>query len=310
MPTSPRVVTISRILCPTDFSDGAAAAVSYGAALAITYGATLRLLHVATPFPVVVPYADLPGATRLYDLHRDEAGVALATEAARLRAVHATVDSALRDGHVVREILAEADAYLADLIVLGTHGRSGFERLVLGSVTEKVLRQAGCAVLTVPPGTAGSGSARSLWGRVLCAHDGSSASQDGVDYAASLAERTGARLTLLSVVEALPYGGDFTGPAFGAFHAARERHAIEALDTALAPGVRARLRVNDRVVYGKPSQQILEVAAQETPDVIVLGVQGRGAVDQLVFGSTANHVVRHALQPVLTVRRAGTGAAP
>jgi nucleotide-binding universal stress UspA family protein len=112
------------------------------------------------------------------------------------------------------------------------------------------------------------------------------------------------------VVEALPYGGDFTGPAFGAFHAARERHAIEALDTALAPGVRARLRVNDRVVYGKPSQQILEVAAQETPDVIVLGVQGRGAVDQLVFGSTANHVVRHALQPVLTVRRAGAGAAP
>jgi nucleotide-binding universal stress UspA family protein len=70
------------------------------------------------------------------------------------------------------------------------------------------------------------------------------------------------------------------------------------------------VRVNDRVVYGRPSQQILEVAAQDLPDVIVLGVQGRGALDQLMYGSTVNHVVRHAQQPVLTVRRAGAGASP
>jgi nucleotide-binding universal stress UspA family protein len=301
-------VTIGRILCPTDFSEFSTAAVTYAAALAATYGATLKLVHVATPFPIVAPYSNLPGNTRLYDVHRDQAAEGLAAAAPRLLSEGVSVDTELREGHVVREILAAADGFGADLLVLGTHGRGGFERLVLGSVTEKVLRQATCAVLTVPLAAAERATSPVRWARILCAHDGSAASQAGVSYAVSLAERTHARLTLLSVVEALPYGGDFTGPAFAAFHADRERHAIEALDSALTRGTRARLRVDDRVVYGKPSQQILEVAAQEPPDVIVLGVQGRGALDQWMFGSTANHVVRHAEQPVLTVRSPAEGS--
>lgn len=301
-------VTLDRILCPTDFSEFSTAAVAYAAALAATYGAALKLLHVATPFPIVAPYSNLPGNTRVYDVHRDQAAEGLAAEAARLRGEGVSVDTELREGHVVREVLAAADAFAADLIVLGTHGREGFERLVLGSVTEKVLRRASCAVLTVPTAAVGRATTPTRWARILCAHDGSAASRAGVAYAVSLAERTRAHLTLLSVVEALPYGGDFTGPAFAAFHADRERHAVEALDAALPRGTRSRLHVDDRIVYGKPSQQILEVAAQEHPDLIVLGVQGRGALDQLMFGSTANHVVRHAEQPVMTVRSPAEGA--
>jgi nucleotide-binding universal stress UspA family protein len=308
MTTASPVVTIDRILCPTDFSEFSTAAVAYAAALAATYGATLKLLHVATPFPIVAPYSNLPGTAHIYDIHRDQAAEGLAAEAVRLRGEGVAVDTELREGHVVREVIAAADAFAADLVVLGTHGRGGFERLVLGSVTEKVLRQASCAVLTVPLAAIGQATAPIRWARILCAHDGSAASQAGVAYAVSLAERTKARLTLLSVVEALPYGGDFTGPAFAAFHADRERHAIEALDSALTRGTRSRLHVDDRVVYGKPSQQILDVAAQEHPDVIVLGVQGRGALDQWMFGSTANHVVRHAAQPVLTVRSPAEGS--
>lgn len=308
MTTASPDVTLGRILCPTDFSDFSAAAVSYAAALAATYGAALRLLHVTTPFPIVVPYANVPGNPGLLESQREQAATALAAEAARVHGEGVTVDTVLRDGHVVREILAAADEFAADLIVLGTHGRGGFERLVLGSVAEKVLRQASCAVLTVPHGAVGRAGLSGRWARVLCAHDGSSASLAGVGYAVSLAERTGARLTLVSVVEALPYGGDFTGPTFEAFHTNRERHAVEALNAALGPDLRARLQVEDRVVYGKPSEQILQVAAQESPDVIVIGVQGRGALDQLLFGSTANHVVRHAEQPVLTVRRRSDGA--
>ena len=118
---------------------------------------------------------------------------------------------------------------------------------MLGSVAEKVLRQAACAVLTVPHASVGRAAAPVRWARILCAHDGSAASHAGVAYAVSLAERTRARLTLLSVVEALPYGGDFTGPAFAAFHADREHHAVEALDAALSRGTRSRLHVDDRV---------------------------------------------------------------
>ena len=240
MTTASPVATIGRILCPTDFSECSVAAVAYAAGLATTYGATLKLLHVATPFPVVAPYSNLPGNTRVYDVHRDQAAEGLAAEAARLRGEGVSVDTELREGHVVREILAAADAFAADLLVLGTHGRGGFERLVLGSVTEKVLRQAACAVLTVPLAAVGRTTNPVRWTRILCAHDGSAASRAGVAYAVSLAERTQAQLTLLSVVEALPYGGDFTGPAFATFHADRERHAVEALDSARSLAARGR----------------------------------------------------------------------
>ncbi len=66
--------------------------------------------------------------------------------------------------------------------------------------------------------------------------------------------------------------------------------------------------MKDRLVYGHPGQQVLEVAAQENPDLIVMGVQGRGAIDLLMFGSTANYVVRQAHCPVLTVRPPAAGA--
>jgi nucleotide-binding universal stress UspA family protein len=308
MTPSPRgVVTLGRVLCPTDFSDFSAAAVSYAAALAATYGGTLRLLHVTTPFPIVAPYTNMTGDPQLFEAQREQARKMLAAEAARVRSVRVTVDTDLRDGPAVHEILESAQDFGADVIVLGTHGRGGFERLVLGSVTEKVLRKAPCAMLTVPHAVIGRDLGAVRWERILCAHDGSAASQDGVDYAVSLAERTGARLVLLGVVESIPYGGDFTSPEYSAFRREREQHAVSALDLALEPDVRSRLRVDERIVYGKPSQQILAVAAQDRPDVIVMGIQGRGALDLLMFGSTANHVVRHAEQPVLTVRRA-TGA--
>ncbi|MGD9905202.1 MAG: universal stress protein [Vicinamibacterales bacterium] len=305
-----RAVRLERVLCPTDFSDFSAAAVSTAAAVAASFGARVRLLHVITPFPIVAPYAAVPGDPGVFAAQRDQAARALAAEAARVGAAGVPVDTECRTGPAVREVLGAAADFAADLVVVGTHGRGGFERLVLGSVTEKLVRRARCAVLTVPRAAVGREAAAVRWSRILCAHDGSAASQDGVDYAVALAERTGAALVLVSVVEALPYGGDFTSPAFAAFHKDRERHAIGALDRALEPAVRTRLAVSDRVVYGKPWRQILETAGQEGADLLVLGVQGRGAVDLAMFGSTANEVVRHAEMPVLTVRRTASGSQP
>lgn len=302
--TSPQAPALARVLCPTDFSEFASAAVTYAAALAASYGSSLRLLHVLTPFPIVAPLGDVPGNVRLYETQRTQGQLALEAEAARVRRPGFTVDVELREGGAVHEILAAAEAWPADLIVLGTHGRGGVERLVLGSVAEKLLRKTRCAVLTVPHdaiATAQAGAVRVA--HILCPHDGSAASAAGVAYAVALAERTGARLTLMSVVESIPYGGDFTGPDFAAFRAARDQHAQEALDSAVSAEVRVSCNVHERLVYGHPARQIIEVAGQETPDLIVMGVQGRGAFDLLMFGSTTNHVVRHAACPVLTVRR-------
>jgi len=310
VPPTEAVMTVShrpafrRVLCPTDFSEFSTASLTYAAALAASYGSALRLLHVLTPFPIVPPLVDVPGGAQLYESQRLQGQQALEAEAARIRRPGVTVDVELRDGSAVHEVLTAAREWQADLIVLGTHGRGGVERLVLGSVAEKVLRKATCAVLAVPHGAIASAGGAERITHVLCAHDGSEASAAGVAYAVSLASATGAKLTLVSVVEALPYGGDFTGPDFAAFRAARDAHAREALDSALPADVRVHCNVHDRLVYGHPAQQILEVAAQEAPDLLVMGVQGRGALDLLMFGSTANHVVRHASCPVLTVRPA------
>lgn len=303
--TTIRPVTLTRVLCPTDFSEFSAAALDYGAALAASYGSSLRLMHVIAPFPITGPYLDLPGGGPLYEAAADEARALLAAEAERVRRPGVTVDTELREGNAVPEILAVAQAWPADLLVMGTHGRGGFERLVLGSVAEKVLRKATCAVLAVPHDAVATAQQRGARiGHVLCAHDGSDASALGVAYAVSLAERTGARLTLLSVVESLPQGDTFAGAEYATFRAAREQHAREALDTAVPADVRVACNVHDRLVFGHPAEQILEVAAQEHPDLLVMGVQGRGALDLLMFGSTTNHVVRHAGCPVLTVRQA------
>jgi nucleotide-binding universal stress UspA family protein len=302
-------VAFTRVLCPTDFSECSTAAVDYAAALAAAFGVPLRLLHVITPFPIVAPLAALPTDSRVWETQEHVGRELLDAEAGRIRRPGGRVETELRTGPAVHEILAAAADWHADVIVLGTHGRGGFERLVLGSVAEKVLRKAGCAVVAVPPhGAGGAAGGVVTIAHVLCAHDGSAASDAGVAAAVALADRLGARLTLVTVVEELPGGTDFSGSAYDAYRAARDAHARETLDRALPPDVRVRCDVHERMPYGHPGRQILDVAAQEHPDLIVMGVQGRGAVDLALFGSTTSHVVRHAPCPVLTVRPATTGA--
>ena len=299
----------TRVLCPTDFSDHSKAAVSYAAALAASYGARLHLLHVLTPFPVVAPVADLPIDSRVWASVDTQAREDLDAEARRIRHPGVEIETTVRQGDAVAETLRVAGQWHADLIVLGTHGRGGFERLVLGSVAEKVLRRAPCAVTTVPvEAAAGVADGVARLTHVLCAHDGSDASTAGVQFAITLARRTGARLTMVSVVEALPDGHEFSGEQYAAYRAGRDAHAREALDRAVPADVRVQCNVHDRIVYGHPAQQILEVAKQERPDLLVMGVRGRGPFDLAVFGSTTNLVVRHAPCPVLTVRPPATGA--
>lgn len=302
-------VAFTRVLCPTDFSECSAAAVTYAGALAAAFGAQLRLVHVNTPFPIVAPLPALPVDDQVWATQDAASRQALEAEVRRIRWPGVTIETEVRQGTPVAEILAAAADWRADVLVVGTHGRGGFERLVLGSVAEKVLRKASCTVVAVPPHAAvATGGDSVTLTHVLCAHDGSAASAAGVAMAVALSDRTGARLTFVAVVEALPEGTEFTGPAYDAYRAARDAHARAALDTAVPAHVRARGHIRERLVYGHPAAQILAVAAQEHPDLIVMGVQGRGALDLAMFGSTTNHVVRHAPCPVLTVRPTDAGA--
>jgi nucleotide-binding universal stress UspA family protein len=218
----------------------------------------------------------------------------------------------IREGDPVSEILSQATDMKADLLVMGTHGRSGFERLLLGSVTEKILRKASCPVLTVPrrhPDVVPASPV--LFKQILCPVDFSDCSMQALNYAMSLAQEADGHLTVVHVMGDDP---EVSPDAYGAisindleslagFRRRREDDARRRLSEAVPEAVATYCSVETMVSSGgKPSREILRIATERQTDLIVIGVQGRGAADLIFFGSTTNHVVREATCPVLTVR--------
>jgi len=211
------------------------------------------------------------------------------------------------EGNAASEILDRATAIPSDLIVMGTHGRSGFERLVLGSVTEKVIHKAACPVLTVPRPMADAVPVPDrLFTRILCAIDFSDTSLRALEYALSLAQEKDAQLTLVHVVEVTPApqaeaAGDVEARALGAYVAAAAEARAEQLQRIVPDSVGAYCTVERTLAIGKAHHEILRIAAERDSDVIILGAHGFG-LTQLLFGSTAHQVVRQARCPVLTIR--------
>ena len=149
------MTAIKRILCPTDFSECSRHALDHAAALAQWYGARITVLHVNE----LIPHSPTPwGPSSTMFPSPTEIASALARFVEPLSHGVVPVETLSAEGDPVRIIVAKATELSCDLIVLGTHGRGGFSILVLGSVTEKVLRKAACPVLIVPP--AGSRLAR------------------------------------------------------------------------------------------------------------------------------------------------------
>jgi nucleotide-binding universal stress UspA family protein len=208
------------------------------------------------------------------------------------------------------EILRQASAMRPDLLAIGTHGRSGFDRLLLGSVTEKVLRKADCPVLTVPARTPDTvPAAPVVFKQILCPVDFSDSSMHALNYAMSLAQEADARLTVLHVMmydlqaEAPEHVVADRRLTVADYRSRCEQYSRERLGTAVPDTVRAYCTVETLLVTGNPYREILRVAAEQQADLIVMGVHGRSAADRMLFGSTTQHVVRAATCPVVTLRK-------
>jgi nucleotide-binding universal stress UspA family protein len=307
-------VSIKRILCPIDFSEFSKHAFDRAVAIAQTHNATVEALHVV-PAPsgmAAVPFGpEGPGGFALQEIHREH----LLQEMKRvLSAGHPLTVTvgfhAIESPAVDRAILAQANSLAADLIVMGTHGRSGFDRLLLGSVTEKILRRAKLPVLTVsshvrdtvPP-------SNSSFQQILCAVDFSAASLDALRYAAALAQESRASLTVLHVVELLPvvYEPSMATPFDPQrYWPALEESSRRQLHATVPAWVRTSCKLEEVVVSGKAYIEILKTAGERQADLIVLGIHGHSMLGRLFFGSTTGHVVRDATCAVLTVGRSGT----
>jgi len=298
---------IRRILCPLDFSRFSRHALEQAVSLAREFGAEISALHVVAAAPVleVMPgRARGSGAVRLSAASRATLTAELREFTYEVEAGGVVVHVAVDDGDPVDTIVREADAWPADLIVMGTHGRTGVGRLLLGSVAERVLRRAPCPVVTVPRDV--QSPAWSLtFGRLLCPIDFSAASAHALEYAASLAAPEGPGLCVLHVVDLFAEGGAAPDPAaFDSpdFAADVLRIAAGQISQAVQTTIRARCPVTEVAALGQASAEILRAAAEQECDAIVLGVRRRTTADLLLYGSTTQEVVRHASVPVLTLR--------
>jgi|SoiMethySBSTD1v2_1073268.scaffolds.fasta_scaffold00895_14 nucleotide-binding universal stress UspA family protein len=295
------MVNITRILCPIDFSEFSRHALDYAAGIARWYGARITTLHVVPLEPVTPPtgsglYPPLALTPDDLQQYREEL-----TTCAGVGGVDA-VDIEVAQGSVSGEIVRFANELPADLLVMGTHGRSGFDRLMLGSVTEKVLRKVSCPVLTVPA-HAPDDIPAPIFRRVLCAVDFSPPSLVALALAQSIAGEAAANLCVMHVLEPVSVFDPVV--AVGSESAVTvddaRREARDRLDRLVRDDTRAFTDVQEVVASGKAYREILRAASEQRSDLIVLGAHGT-RLGLPAFGSTTNQVVRQATCPVLTVR--------
>ena len=296
------MIEITRILCPIDFSEFSRHALDHAVAIARWYNARLTVPYVFSNFSAM----DMPAVVL------DEKGRQGIMAEMRNFTEHVPSDLRLdlRIGEasdIHREILVQAQATHADLLVIGSHGRSGFERLLLGSVTERVIRKAPCPTMVVPRlAPDRSPNTPVQFRRILCSVDFSEGSLRALEYAVTLAEEADARLTVLHVIEVPPELRE--NPLAEGFDVDRLRAEAEArslhhLRELIPQDARKYSTVETAVREGAAYHEILKVAAEQVVDLIVMGVQGRGALDLLLFGSNTARVTRTATCPVLIVPR-------
>ena len=262
-----------RILCTIDFSEASAPAVAEAVALARAGGGEITVLFVV---PCAVPSRAEPALPEGVTSAVAEDVAALLAPA---RAAGAAVRVCLRAGWPAHEILEVARRTAPDVIVMGTHGRGGFKRRVLGSVASEILANAMCPVLTVRRPPAAPVEKADV---VVCGVGLSASSPRTVAHALHLARARGARLVLLHVVEG------------GADVALARRRLCELAAVDARPGD----RVEEVVVAGLPARRILAMAVARRADLVVVGGE---AYASLRDGSTTDRVIRGAPCAVLTV---------
>lgn len=292
---------IKLILCPIDFSEFSARAYHHALSLAEHYRAKLVVQHVVElwrhPSLSFAPSGQL--YLELCQLLSENGKEQLQTFVKSHTHDQIQPELVVQMGTAPDFILSLAQSQKADVIVMGTHGRRGFDHLMLGSVTERVMRNASSPVLGVCGPSRDSEAAGEEWGhvrhlsRILFCTDFSENSEEALTYALSVRAEYDAELTLLHVLEDAPSPAK-TEKAIAA--------VTERLDKMIQPNASNTLKVRTAVRIGKAYRQIVDLAVEMQSDMVVMGVRGRGALDLAVFGSTTYRVMQLGPCPVLAVQ--------
>jgi len=288
-------IALKNILFPTDFSPASDAALPFAVALAKIYGSTILMAHALPREPMLQVVPDRVPAQD--DQDWQQAREKLAEYTRNLALGDIPCKALLDRGDLSDVIPAMIEENGADLVVLGTHGRRGVSKLVLGSDAERIYRSAQCPVLTIGP----KAKAGAEWKprRILCPventpHDSGRDPEPALHYGLSLAEENEAQFIVLQAVPLVPW---------------QHRHQVseqtqEALQRLLPPEA-SNWCIPDYVVrWEHPVEAILRTAVEREVDLIVMGVrraQAAGLSAHLPW-PIASEVVSKAHCPVLTVR--------
>jgi nucleotide-binding universal stress UspA family protein len=283
---------ISTILVPLDGSQTAEAALPYAEAIAEVTGAALRLFAVAETEGSAV--ADAP-AVRQYLGSAGHAALSayLDTTAASLRGRGLTITAAVASGDPADEIVAAADEIPDVVIVMATQGRGGLDRLLIGSVADKVMRIATRPALLVRPPRAAPPKRDVALRRIMVPLDGSELAEAALAPATTLAKMTGATLTLVRVQPFLAATVAIYGyvPDLDRMDADAAAAAEDYL-TGVKRSLRLGSPVETIVLRGTPAPMLESFALGEEVDLVVMTTHGAGGLRRLVLGSTADRLVR------------------
>lgn len=292
--------TFERILCPIDFSEFSRRALRLAMGLADDFGAKLKVLHVVDASEIALwqfaPTSDVLAEAR----KRADAEIA----ALQATKEFADLEVDVVDGPAHRLIVSRAAEEKMDLVVMGTHGRAEFEKLFLGSVTDRVLHLVDIPLLAVSGAASRSGE---RFRTILMATDFGPSAETIADYSRSLARKYRARLLALHVIApAREVWG--VGGAPWLSDAELERVEKEIRQDRLArlerllPESAGGREVDLVLEEGNAWEEVVRVAEARRADLIVVGAYGLGRSELRWLGSTCHKIIRAAPCPVLVVR--------
>jgi nucleotide-binding universal stress UspA family protein len=284
------MIHIQKILVPVDFSEPSKKAVNYGLSLALEFDSRLILAHIAKYDPVAFEQSKAD----LLELIPPDCREVL------------NFELIVKSGDVRSEIIGIIEDREVDLVVMGTHGRPYFERLLLGSVTDRVLRKVHVPIMTVshldPEKEIHKPGPVPLQ-RILYATDLSDGSEQGFEFSIRLARGLDASVLVAHVIQpadALLHG--FETAAFLPNYADEVRaQAEEKLARMVGLVSDGRVPVTTIVADGVPYETLNTLAAEHKADLVILNVRNKGLLERAVIGTTAERVIRTATVPVLSL---------
>ncbi len=287
------MIRFRKILCPVDFFPASERAGVLAADFARKYSADLKLIHVVPP--VLPPRYGLVLDTAAMDQSMQEkAQKQLETTSRKLQLSGINVETELQAGDIFTQIKKTIQSYKPDLVAMGTHGYRGFERWILGSTAERVLRSCPVPMLMISASHK-TGASGARLRRIMVTTDFSKGTAAALNYAFSIAQVNEARITLVHVLEEMR---EITSAQY---RSQRSKGVQRELLKLVPEDVKDWCDIDTRIGAGTAYHVILTMLKKEKIDLLVMNTHGKGMVDRALLGSTTERIVRATPCPIMLI---------